>query len=76
MAGNGFTATAAPASEAAARAQVRKGKPSLVLLVPAGFGADPVYVESFEYQLLNPRRKALIEAMSAKVAPTSRSDPI
>ncbi|HUQ26452.1 MAG TPA: ABC transporter permease [Burkholderiales bacterium] len=41
MAGNGFQATAAPASEAVARDQVRKGRPSLVLLVPAGFGVDP-----------------------------------
>jgi ABC-2 type transport system permease protein len=41
IAGEGFRATPAPASEAAARDQVRKGNPALVLIVPAGFGADP-----------------------------------
>ena len=41
LAGEGFTPTAAPESEAAAREQVRKGRPALVLLVPAKFGADP-----------------------------------
>jgi len=41
IAGDGFRATPAPASEAAARDGVRKGRPGLVLVVPAGFGADP-----------------------------------
>ena len=41
IAGNGFRPTAAPGSEAAARELVRKGRPSLVLVVPAHFGADP-----------------------------------
>jgi ABC-2 type transport system permease protein len=41
IAGDGFRATLAPASEAAARDGVRKGQPGLVLVVPAGFGADP-----------------------------------
>jgi ABC-2 type transport system permease protein len=41
IAGDGFKAAAAPASEAAAREQVRKGNPALVLIVPEGFGADP-----------------------------------
>ncbi|MEA3192235.1 MAG: type transport system permease protein [Betaproteobacteria bacterium] len=41
IAGEGFKATSAPGSEAAAREQVRKGRPALVLVVPAGFGADP-----------------------------------
>jgi ABC-2 type transport system permease protein len=35
--GEGFRAVAAPAGEAAARAGVRQGKPSLVLLLPPGF---------------------------------------
>jgi ABC-2 type transport system permease protein len=37
IAGNGFRAVQAPADEAAARAAVQRGKPALVLLVPAGF---------------------------------------
>ena len=41
IAGDGFRASPAPASEAAARDQVRKGSPALVLVVPAGFGIDP-----------------------------------
>jgi len=41
IAGEGFRATPAPASEAEARDSVRKGHPGLVLIVPAGFGADP-----------------------------------
>jgi len=41
LAGEGFISTAAPANEAAAREQVRKGRPALVLLVPDKFGADP-----------------------------------
>jgi ABC-2 type transport system permease protein len=41
LAGEGFTATAAPDGEMAAREQVRKGRPALVLLVPEKFGADP-----------------------------------
>jgi hypothetical protein len=39
----------------------------------AGFGADPVYVETFEYALINPTRKALIEAMAAGSAPQSHT---
>jgi len=41
IAGEGFKATRAPASEAEARDQVRKGRLALVLVVPARFGADP-----------------------------------
>jgi ABC-2 type transport system permease protein len=41
LAGEGFKISPAPASEEAARAQVRKGSPALVLVVPPGFGADP-----------------------------------
>ena len=41
LAGGGFTPVAAPDSEAAAREQVRKGRPALVLVVPEKFGADP-----------------------------------
>jgi len=41
LAGEGFKISPAPASEAAARALVRKGSPALVLVVPSGFGADP-----------------------------------
>ncbi len=37
IAGGGFRAAPAPANEAAARAAVSRGKPALVLLVPAGF---------------------------------------
>src|SRR3977135_1140381 len=40
IAGKGFKATRAPANEAAAREQVRKGSPALVLVVPERFGAD------------------------------------
>ena len=39
--GEGFTPTAAPGTEAAAREQVRKGRLALVLVVPQNFGADP-----------------------------------
>jgi ABC-2 type transport system permease protein len=41
LAGEGFTPTAAPENEAAAREQVRRGRPALVLIVPERFGADP-----------------------------------
>jgi len=41
LAGEGFTSTAAPDNEAAAREQVRKGRLALVLIVPEKFGADP-----------------------------------
>ena len=37
VAGGGFRAAPAPADEAAARAAVSRGKPALVLIVPAGF---------------------------------------
>src|SRR5262245_43654150 len=40
IAGEGFTSTAAPESEAAAREQVRKGRLALVLVVSEKFGAD------------------------------------
>ncbi len=41
IAGGSFKPVAAPASEAAARDGVRQGRPGLVLIVPAKFGADP-----------------------------------
>lgn len=39
----------------------------------SGFGADPVYVEAFEFQLINPTRKELIEAMSVSTPPQSHT---
>src|SRR6185503_6731957 len=41
LAGGGFTPTAAPDSKAAARAQVRKGRPAMAIQVHEKFGADP-----------------------------------
>ena len=39
----------------------------------SGFGSDPDYVETFEYQLINPTRKALIEAMAVASGPQSHT---
>jgi hypothetical protein len=46
-------------------------------LLPAasGVGADPAYVESFEYQLINPTRKAAIESMAVVAPLQSHTSP-
>jgi len=78
IAGDGFRATLAPATEAAARDGVRRGRPGLVLVVPSGYGADPaialklladpalpaVYLAAFQQRVLGVRLGVKPSAMA------------